>query len=55
VFSKLDRGRFSRSPDGYRSIVESTFEIEQEVIRHDLMRVPYSHAVFRARIRGSES
>jgi cyclopropane fatty-acyl-phospholipid synthase-like methyltransferase len=54
MFSKLDRGRFSRSPDGYRSIVESIFEIEREVVRHDLMRVPYSHCVIRARSRGDQ-
>ncbi|MEY4401596.1 MAG: hypothetical protein RL072_1461 [Actinomycetota bacterium] len=48
MLSRLDRGRFSRSPDEYRSIIASTFEIEYEVVRHDLMRVPYSHAAFRA-------
>ena len=52
MFSKLDRGRFSRSPEGYRALIESVFDIEQEVVRHDLMRVPYSHAAFRARARG---
>ena len=51
MFSKLDRGRFSRSPDEYRSIIASTFEIEHQVVRHDLMRVPYSHAAFRAQAR----
>jgi SAM-dependent methyltransferase len=53
MFSKLDRGRFSRSPDKYRAIIASAFDIEHEVVRHDLMRVPYSHAAFRARPRSS--
>ncbi|MFZ9730161.1 MAG: class I SAM-dependent methyltransferase [Ilumatobacteraceae bacterium] len=52
MFSKLDRGRYSRSPDGYRAIVESVFKIEHDVVRHDLMRVPYSHAAIRARAHG---
>jgi len=51
LLSKLDRGRFSRNPAGYRRIIESHFEIEYHVVRHDLMRVPYSHAAFRARTR----
>lgn len=46
VLSKVDRGRFSRSPEGYRAIIETAFEIKTEVVRHDLMRVPYSHAAF---------
>ena len=51
LLSKLDRGHFSRKPAGYRRIIESHFEIEHHVVRHDLMRVPYSHAAFRARTR----
>lgn len=51
LLSKLDRGRFSRNPAGYRMIIESNFIIESEIVRHDLMRVPYSHAAFRARAR----
>jgi SAM-dependent methyltransferase len=51
LLSKLDRGRFSRNPAGYHRIIESHFEIEYHVVRHDLMRVPYSHAAFRARTR----
>lgn len=49
ALSKLDRGRYSRSPESYRRIIESNFAVEKEVIRHDLMRVPYSHAAFIAR------
>lgn len=51
ALSKLDRGRYSRNPAGYRRIIESHFEIDYDVVRHDLMRVPYSHATFRARAR----
>lgn len=53
VLSKIDRGRFSRSPAGYRRIIESSFQIETEVIRHDLMRVPYSHVAFVAQTLAS--
>ena len=48
ALSKLDRGRYSRNPAGYRKIIESHFAIECDIVRHDLMRVPYSHAAFRA-------
>jgi SAM-dependent methyltransferase len=49
ALSKLDRGRYSRSPENYRRIIESSLTVEKELVRHDLMRVPYSHAAFIAR------
>lgn len=51
MMSRLDRGRYSRSPAGYRRIIESHFEIQTEIVRHDLMRIPYSHATYCARAR----
>lgn len=49
--SKVDRGRYSRTPKGYRSLIEPYFVIEQGIARHDLLRVPYTHVIFRARAR----
>jgi len=50
LLAKADRGRFSRSPEGYRALIETAFEIKTEVVRHDLMRVPYSHVAFVAQL-----
>jgi len=47
--AKADRGRFSRSPEHYRRLLESSFHVDGEFIRHDLMRTPYSLVAFTAR------
>jgi SAM-dependent methyltransferase len=49
LLAKLDRGRYARSPKRYRELLESHFEIETEIVRHDLLKVPYTHTIFRAR------
>ena len=49
LLAKLDRGRYARSPQRYRELLESHFEIETEIVRHDLLKVPYTHAIFRAK------
>ena len=46
--AKVDRGRFSRSPSDYRRLIESQFDIQDEIIRHDMMRIPYTHIIFKA-------
>ena len=48
--AKADRGRFSRSPEHYRRLLESSFRVDGEFIRHDLLRVPYSHVAFRCSV-----
>lgn len=47
--AKADRGRFTREPAHYRRILESELVIESEIVRHDLLRVPYTHVMFRAK------
>ena len=49
LLAKLDRGRFVRSPQHYRALIERAFDVETEIVRHDLLKVPYTHAVFRAK------
>ncbi len=49
LLAKLDRGRYARSPQRYREFLESHFKIETEIVRHDLLKVPYTHAIFRAK------
>jgi len=40
-----DRGEHVRSPDGYRSLVAARLPHVEVIERHDLLRVPYTHAV----------
>ena len=48
-FSRLlvaaDRGRFVRSGQGYLALARAWFPNATLSIRHDLLRVPYSHAI----------
>ncbi len=48
LLATADRGRFSRGPEEYRELIETAFDVESEIVRHDLLRVPYTHAIFRA-------
>lgn len=55
LLAKLDRGRYVRSPNEYRMLLETALDVETEIIRHDLLRVPYTHVIFRAAaISGSD-
>jgi len=49
LLARLDRGRYARSVARYRALIEKSFTIESEIVRHDLLRVPYTMAAFRAR------
>lgn len=40
-----DRGNDVRSPDGYRRLAEVSFGAVRVDVRHDLLRLPYSHAI----------
>ena len=51
LLARLDRGRYARSGLGYRKLIEQSFSVQQEIIRHDLLRVPYTHVIFRAQAR----
>ena len=50
LLAKIDRGRYARSVEHYRSLIEPTFTVQEEIIRHDLLKVPYTHAIFRATV-----
>ena len=43
-----DRGQHVRSPDQVRELVAASFEDFEVSVRHDLLRVPYSHVLVRA-------
>lgn len=40
-----DRGQNVLTPDGYRSLALGRFPAPQTEVRHDLLRIPYSHCV----------
>jgi len=40
-----DRGRNVRAPDGYLALARRAFDEVKLHVRHDLLRVPYSHAI----------
>jgi SAM-dependent methyltransferase len=45
----MDRGRNVRDEGGYRSLCEAVFGSVEAHIRHDLLRIPYTHAIFECR------
>ena len=48
--AKSDRGRFTRSPDDYRKLIQEEFASVVVTVRHDLLRAPYSHSIIVAKI-----
>lgn len=40
-----DRGRNVREPEGYKALVDPYFATVDLVIRHDMLRIPYTHAI----------
>lgn len=42
---RRDRGRNVRSPEGYLSLVPDGYAGKEVAIRHDLLRVPYTHLI----------
>ena len=47
--AKSDRGRFARSPDDYRKLIQEEFASVVVTVRHDLLRIPYSHSIIVAK------
>lgn len=40
-----DRGRHVRTPESYQSLARETFPHVEIHVRHDLIRIPYTHAI----------
>lgn len=40
-----DRGQHVRSPEGYQRLAEASFGAVKVHVRHDLLHVPYTHAI----------
>ena len=45
LFLSLDRGRHVRSRDAYERLARSAFEQVHSFVRHDLLRIPYTHLI----------
>lgn len=43
--ARRDRGRNVRSPQEYETLARSVFTDVKIVVRHDLLRIPYSHCI----------
>lgn len=44
-FIARDRGLNVRTGEGYRALAESQFGVARLTVRHDLSRIPYTHAI----------
>lgn len=42
---RADRGQNVRDPDSYRTLAEGAFSSVSLTVKHDLLRVPYSHCI----------
>ena len=54
LLAKLDRGKFARSLEDYHTLIEESFASVAINVRHDLLRIPYTHAIYVARNNPAE-
>ena len=45
LFIALDRGRNIRTAEGYKALAHTAFPVAQQTVRHDLLRLPYTHII----------
>jgi SAM-dependent methyltransferase len=43
--ARIDRGRYARSTNGYRQLISEHLRPQEVLVRHDLLQVPYTHAI----------
>jgi hypothetical protein len=52
-FAKLllsrDRGRFVRHAEEYVALAATSFPVVHSTVRHDMLRIPYSHLILECR------
>ena len=53
LLAKNDRGKFVRSKEQYLKFIEMSFKVQRADLRHDLLRVPYTHLLTRSTTLGS--
>ena len=45
LFLSLDRGRHVREREAYERLARTQFDTVRSVVRHDLIRIPYTHLI----------
>ncbi len=45
LLARIDRGRYARSANGYQDLTAPHLRPLEVLVRHDLLRVPYTHAI----------
>jgi SAM-dependent methyltransferase len=50
VLASLDRGRYVRDQAGYERLLRAHFPKVEGEVRHDLLKIPYSHCVVRSEL-----
>jgi SAM-dependent methyltransferase len=50
IMARMDRGRFVRSTNDYVALIQSKLTIVDQTTRHDLNRMPYTHAIIKAKL-----
>ena len=48
LLAKNDRGKFVRTKDQFIKFIEMSFKVQQADLRHNLLRVPYTHLLTRS-------
>ena len=48
ILARLDSGRYARTTDRYRELVSKHLTPVEVVVRHGLLRVPYTHTIITA-------
>ena len=46
--ARLDRGRYVRTTKRYRELIESDFTVVEVIVRHDILRIPYTQCIITA-------
>jgi 2-polyprenyl-3-methyl-5-hydroxy-6-metoxy-1,4-benzoquinol methylase len=50
ILARLDRGRYARTTDRCRELISKHFTPIEVVVRHDLLRVPYTNTIINAQL-----
>jgi len=50
IMARMDRGRFVRSTDDYVDLIQSKLTVVDQITLHGLNRMPYTHAVIKAKL-----
>jgi hypothetical protein len=49
VLARMDRGGNVRQPEEYRALAAKSFDVVEQTMRHDMLRLPYTHLILTCR------